>query len=119
MKMNIQLHIEELLLDGFDPRDRRRIADALERELARLFRVSDLKQFSGQGAVVSGQWPVVSGQSMVSRSRHPGESRCRGRGSSDRCTRSQYGHTDRWCTSIEHCAARSEGRESERVLSIC
>ena len=62
MKMNIQLHIEELLLDGFDPRDRRRIADALERELARLFRVSDLKQFSGQGA-------VVSGQSMVSRSR--------------------------------------------------
>jgi len=62
MKMNIQLHIEELLLDGFDARDRHRIADALERELARLFRVSDLKQ-------VSGQWPVVSGQSSVSRTR--------------------------------------------------
>ena len=62
MKMNIQLHIEELFLDGFDPRDRHRIADALERELARLFRVSDLKQFSGQ-------WPVVSGQSRASRSR--------------------------------------------------
>jgi len=55
MKMNIQLHIEELLLDGFDPRDRHRIADALERELARLFR--------------SGQWPVISGQSSALRSR--------------------------------------------------
>lgn len=32
--MKIELHIEELLLDGFDPRDRRRIADELQRALA-------------------------------------------------------------------------------------
>jgi hypothetical protein len=68
MKMNIQLHIEELLLDGFDPRDRHRIADALERELARLFRVSDLNQLSGQS-------PMVSGQATVSRSRSHREAR--------------------------------------------
>jgi len=34
---SIEVHIEELVLDGFDPRDRHRIADAVERELARLF----------------------------------------------------------------------------------
>lgn len=30
----IQLHIDELVLEGFDPVDRHRIADAVERELA-------------------------------------------------------------------------------------
>jgi hypothetical protein len=31
--MKIELHIEELVLDGFDPRDRYRIADELQRAL--------------------------------------------------------------------------------------
>ena len=34
---SIELHIEELVLHGFAPGDRYRIADAVERELARLF----------------------------------------------------------------------------------
>jgi hypothetical protein len=34
---SIELHIEELVLHGFVPGDRYRIADAVERELARLF----------------------------------------------------------------------------------
>ena len=34
--MNIELNIEELILDGFAPADRYRIAEALKRELARL-----------------------------------------------------------------------------------
>jgi hypothetical protein len=34
----VHVHIDELRLDGFDPRDRHGIAGALQRELARLFR---------------------------------------------------------------------------------
>ena len=34
---NIKLHIEELVLHGFAPGNRYRIAEAVERELARLF----------------------------------------------------------------------------------
>jgi hypothetical protein len=34
---NVELHIEELVLDGFAPADRYDIGDAVERELARLF----------------------------------------------------------------------------------
>lgn len=34
--MNIDLHIEELVLEGFPPEDRHRIGAAVERELARL-----------------------------------------------------------------------------------
>ena len=34
---NIELHIEELVLHGFAPGDRYRIAEAMERELAALF----------------------------------------------------------------------------------
>ncbi len=33
---SIELHIEELVLHGFDPRDRHAIGDAVERELVRL-----------------------------------------------------------------------------------
>jgi hypothetical protein len=36
MKPNIELHIEELILRGFEPGDRYRIGDAVERELTRL-----------------------------------------------------------------------------------
>jgi hypothetical protein len=35
--MNLHLHIEELVLHGFAPGDRARIADALQRGLAQLF----------------------------------------------------------------------------------
>jgi hypothetical protein len=34
--MSIELHIEELVLHGFDPRDRHAIADAVQQELARI-----------------------------------------------------------------------------------
>jgi len=34
---SIHLHIEELILHGFQPGDRHRIGDAMQRELARLF----------------------------------------------------------------------------------
>jgi len=34
--LKLELHIEELLLDGFDPRDRHRIADELQRSLTLL-----------------------------------------------------------------------------------
>ena len=34
---NIELHIEELVLHGFSPSDRYRIAEAIERELVQLF----------------------------------------------------------------------------------
>jgi hypothetical protein len=35
--VNLELHIEELVLHGFAPADRYRIGDSMERELARLF----------------------------------------------------------------------------------
>jgi hypothetical protein len=41
----IELHIEELVLHGFERRDRHAIADAFERELSRLFS----EQLAGQG----------------------------------------------------------------------
>ena len=34
---SLEIHIEELVLHGFAPRDRHRMGDALERELTRLF----------------------------------------------------------------------------------
>ncbi len=37
MPKNIELHIEELVLHGFAPGDRYRIAEAVEAELTRLF----------------------------------------------------------------------------------
>jgi hypothetical protein len=36
--MKIELHVEQMVLHGFDPRDRVGIAEAVERELARLLR---------------------------------------------------------------------------------
>ena len=35
--MNVELHIEELVLHGFSPGDRYRIGDAVQRELTHLF----------------------------------------------------------------------------------
>jgi hypothetical protein len=37
---NIQIHIDELVLHGFDPRDRHAIGDAVQAELTRLMAVS-------------------------------------------------------------------------------
>lgn len=37
-RQNIELHIEELVLHGFSPGDRHRIAGAVERELAMLIK---------------------------------------------------------------------------------
>lgn len=37
MEQNINLHIDELVLHGFEPGDRRRIGVAVESELTRLF----------------------------------------------------------------------------------
>jgi hypothetical protein len=42
--MNIDLHIEELILLGFVPGDRGRIAEAIQNELTRLLSGNDLPQ---------------------------------------------------------------------------
>ena len=38
----IEVHIEELVLHGFDPRDRLSIGDAVQSELSRLFAQADM-----------------------------------------------------------------------------
>ena len=40
--MNVELYIDELVLDGFDPSERYRIGDALEAELRKLLLKGDL-----------------------------------------------------------------------------
>jgi len=40
--MNVELYIDELVLDGFDPSERYRIGDALEAELRELFLKGDI-----------------------------------------------------------------------------
>jgi hypothetical protein len=42
--MRVELNIEELILHGFDPRDRDRIGQAIEREMMRLFSVQGIPQ---------------------------------------------------------------------------
>lgn len=37
MDMNLEIYIEELVLHGFDPRDKKEIGEAVERELTKLF----------------------------------------------------------------------------------
>lgn len=44
--MKIELHIEELVLHGFAPGDRYRIAEAVERELQRLLGERDAPSFN-------------------------------------------------------------------------
>jgi hypothetical protein len=48
--MKIDLHIEELVLEGFRPADRHRIGAAVERELARLLAERGLPPGLAQGA---------------------------------------------------------------------
>ena len=51
--VNLELHIEELVLRGFAPGDRYRIGDAMERELARLFTEQGTPPSLGQGHEVA------------------------------------------------------------------
>jgi hypothetical protein len=50
---NVELHIAELVLHGFEPGDRYRIGDAMERELARLFTEQGTPPSRGQGRGVA------------------------------------------------------------------
>ena len=52
--MNVNLHIEELVLLGFTPGDRYRIGDAMERELARLFTEQGVPPQSSELAYLDG-----------------------------------------------------------------
>ena len=47
----IDLHIEELVLHGFDPRDRHAIADAVQQELTRLVAERGLSAVNGPAEV--------------------------------------------------------------------
>ena len=62
---SIELHIEELVLHGFAPSDRYRIAHAVERELARLFADQGLPPSLAQEAEVTqsdaGAFKIASG----------------------------------------------------------
>jgi len=46
---NIELHIEELVLHGFAPKDRYAIGEAVQRELARLFAEQGVPPSVGRG----------------------------------------------------------------------
>jgi hypothetical protein len=46
---NIELHIEELVLHGFAPKDRHAIGEAIQRELTRLFAEQGVPQSFGRG----------------------------------------------------------------------
>ncbi len=50
---DIKLHIEELVLDGFTPGDQYRIADSVERELARLFTEQGVPQSLSWGGEIA------------------------------------------------------------------
>jgi hypothetical protein len=49
MKQNIELHIEELVLHGFAPKDRYAIGEAVQRELTRLFSEQGVHPALGKG----------------------------------------------------------------------
>ena len=53
MKPNIELHIEELMLDGFAPGDRHRIGEAVQQELARLFGEQGVPPSLAQGGAIA------------------------------------------------------------------
>ena len=52
--VNLELHIDELVLRGFSPGDRYRIGDAMERELARLFAERGTPPSLAQGSEIEG-----------------------------------------------------------------
>lgn len=74
--MNIELHIEELLLTGFPRAQRHRIAEALQSELTRLLSDADLGETfmkdshhpqlpGGSFSVQAGQKPESIGQQIA------------------------------------------------------
>jgi hypothetical protein len=62
------LHIEELVLHGFDPADRYRIGAAVEAELARLFSERGVPPFLAQGGGITrldgGSFEMVPGSTV-------------------------------------------------------
>ena len=58
--MNVRLRIEELMLDGFPPGDRYRIAAAVEAELTRLFTDRGVPPDLASGAAI----PALDGGSF-------------------------------------------------------
>lgn len=50
--MDVELHLEELVLHGFSPGDRYRIGEAVERELTRLFIEQGVPPSLAQGGEV-------------------------------------------------------------------
>lgn len=50
---NIELHIEELVLDGFEHVDRHRIAEAVERELTNIFTERGIPHSLAEGGEIS------------------------------------------------------------------
>jgi hypothetical protein len=62
--MGVELHIEELVLHGFEARDRRRIAGEVERELTRLIGEGGLRGLGGSLAIErvnAGEFKVRAG----------------------------------------------------------
>lgn len=51
--MDVELHLEELVLHGFSPGDRYRIGEAVERELTRLFIEQGVPPSLAQGGEVA------------------------------------------------------------------
>jgi hypothetical protein len=68
--MNIELHIEEMILHGFTQADRHRIAEAVQDELVRLLAEKGLPEAFEQGIEFSnldgGSFVVGSGESPKS-----------------------------------------------------
>jgi hypothetical protein len=62
---SLEIHIEELVLHGFTPVDRYRLADAVERELARLFFDQGVPASLAQGGEIphlnGGRFEVAAG----------------------------------------------------------
>ena len=54
---DIELNIEQLVLHGFDPADRIRIANAIQEELTALFTTQGVSNFLSQGSDL----PILSG----------------------------------------------------------
>ena len=65
MTKNIELHIEELVLHGFAPGDRYRIAEGVEQELSRLLADRGVPQSLAEGGEIAsvggGAFEVVPG----------------------------------------------------------
>ena len=53
VKPNLELHIDELILHGFAPADRYRIAEALQQELSRLFTAEGVPMTLNQGSAIA------------------------------------------------------------------